>query len=68
MVVGGRLMNEKIWLECTCDYVGWADLIKFEGMKYKHPVCPDCGELVEDIEDLSSEEWKRKTCDYKLGD
>jgi hypothetical protein len=42
---------EKIWVECTCDYEGFADMIKFEGMKYKHPVCPDCGELIEDIED-----------------
>jgi len=54
-------MNKvKIWVECTCDYEGFADMVKFEGMKYQHPVCPDCGELIEDIEELISDEWNKK--------
>ena len=56
------MREEKIWIECPpCDYEGWADMVKFEGMKYKHPVCPNCGELIEDIEELSFDEWNKKT-------
>jgi len=55
------MKEEKIWVECTCDYEGFADMVKFEGMNYQHPVCPNCGELIEDIEELSSDEWNKKT-------
>jgi len=52
--------EEEIWIECTCDYVGFADMVKFEGMKYKHPVCPNCGALIDDIVELPTDKWLEK--------
>ena len=54
-------MKEKIWIECTCDYEGYAEMIKPNGWEYYHPFCPECGELIENIEYLSQDEWKNKT-------
>jgi len=31
---------EEIWFECDCNYEGFVVMVKAEGMKYKHPVCP----------------------------
>jgi len=40
-------MTEEIRFECECNYVGYPVMVKAEGMKYKHPVCPSCGKLQE---------------------
>jgi len=53
-------MKEKIWIECTCDYEGWADMIKPDGWKYYHPMCPGCGAMIEDVVELSKEEFNKK--------
>ena len=53
-------MDDKIWIECTCGYEGFAEMVKPEGMKYQHPMCPNCGELIDNIEELSSDEFKKK--------
>ena len=53
-------MEERIWIECTCDYEGFADMVKFNGMQFKHPVCPNCGELIDNIKHLSKDEWSNK--------
>lgn len=49
--------EEEIWIECTCDYEGLADMVKFEGWEYKQPVCPNCGRLIEDIVEMPWEKW-----------
>ena len=53
-------MEEEIWIECSCGYEGFADMVKYEGMKYKHPTCPDCGEVISDIMELPQEQWIEK--------
>ena len=53
-------MEERIWIECTCDYEGFADMVKFEGMEFNHPTCPNCGELIDDIKYLSKEDFNDK--------
>ena len=56
-----KLKNyEEIWIECTCDYVGFADMVKFEGMKYKHPTCPNCGEMISEIIEIPHNKWIEK--------
>lgn len=52
-------VDERIWIECTCGYEGYADMVNFDGMRYSHPVCPDCGEMVYDI-DYSSKVGVKK--------
>jgi len=54
-------MNDKYWIECTCDYEGFAEMVKPEGMKYQHPMCPNCCEFInyDDIEYLSKEEFNK---------
>lgn len=44
------MIEEKIWIECTCGYTGYADMVKWDGMEYSHPVCPNCGDAVYDID------------------
>jgi len=51
------MMKEEIWIECDCGYEGFADMVKYEGMKYKHPTCPDCGEVISEIIELPKDEW-----------
>ena len=53
-------MDEEIWIECTCDYTGFADMVKFEGMKCKQPTCPNCGELISEIVEIPHNKWIQK--------
>ena len=52
---------EKIWIECTCDYEGYAEMIKPDDWEYYHPMCPECGALIDNIVELSKDEWNKKT-------
>ena len=58
-------MDQKIWVECSCDYEGFAVMVKPDGMKYKHPMCPNCGEFVDYdyIEYLSNDEFEKRIND-----
>jgi len=43
-------MSDGIWIECTCDYTGYADMVEYEKIPgVKFPTCPECGETVYDI-------------------
>ena len=57
-------MSEKIWIECTCGYEGYAKMIKPDSWEYQHPFCPNCGELIppkiDNIIELSKDEWNKK--------
>ena len=55
-----KFMTEEIWIECSCGYQGFADMVKFEGMKYKHPVCPSCGEMISEILEIPHNKWVEK--------
>jgi hypothetical protein len=54
-------MTDKIWIECICDYVGWAEMVRPDGWEYDHPMCPECGELIDNVQELSKEDWINKT-------
>ena len=43
-------MNENNWIECTCDYQGYADMVTYpEIPDVSFPTCPECGQTVYDV-------------------
>ena len=40
-------MIKEILFECACGYYGGVVMVKSKETKYKHPVCPQCGEIQE---------------------
>jgi hypothetical protein len=46
------MVDEKIWIKCTCGYEGYADMVEYEELPdIRFPTCPECGETVYDIGD-----------------